>query len=392
MNQQVLTRMQSAGPKKILACDGGGILGLMSVEILAKLEADLRVRFNKPGLVLADYFDFVCGTSTGAIIASCIATGMSTEQIRKFYVDSGQQMFDKASLLKRLRYSYNDEPLAKKLRTELDKALNHAATAAEPNATLGDAQLRTLLMMVMRNVTTDSPWPVSNNPLAKYNNTARDDCNLKLPLWQLVRASTAAPTFFPPEVVTFGEDKAKQYQFIFVDGGVTTYNNPAFLAFQMVTAAPYKISWPTGSDKLLIVSIGTGSTAKARPDVDADDLWLLDNAKNLPGALMNAASAGWDMACRVLGDCRFGPPIDREICDMVPTEAVPVTSTVPKQFAYVRYDPDVSQAGLNALGLADIKAEQVQVMDSVKHMPQIQRVGTTYAAKHVSLDHLRGFA
>lgn len=392
MNQQVLTRMQSAGPKKILACDGGGILGLMSVEILAKLEADLRARFNKPGLVLADYFDFVCGTSTGAIIASCIATGMSTEQIRKFYVDSGQQMFDKASLLKRLRYSYNDEPLAKKLRTELDKALNHAATAAEPNATLGDAQLRTLLMMVMRNVTTDSPWPVSNNPLAKYNNTARDDCNLKLPLWQLVRASTAAPTFFPPEVVTFGEDKAKQYQFIFVDGGVTTYNNPAFLAFQMVTAAPYKISWPTGSDKLLIVSIGTGSTAKARPDVDADDLWLLDNAKNLPGALMNAASAGWDMACRVIGDCRFGPLIDREICDMLPTEAVPITSTVPKQFAYVRYDPDVSQAGLNTLGLADIKAEQVQVMDSVKHMPQIQRVGTTYAAKHVSLDHLRGFA
>ncbi|MGB4065701.1 MAG: patatin-like phospholipase family protein [Azonexus sp.] len=392
MNQQVLTRMQSAGPKKILACDGGGILGLMSVEILAKLEADLRVRFNKPGLVLADYFDFVCGTSTGAIIASCISTGMSTDQIRKFYTDSGQQMFDKASLLKRLRYSYNDEPLAKKLRTELDKALNHAATAAEPNATLGDAQLRTLLMMVMRNVTTDSPWPVSNNPLAKYNNTARDDCNLKLPLWQLVRASTAAPTFFPPEVVTFGEDKAKQYQFIFVDGGVTTYNNPAFLAFQMVTAAPYKISWPTGSDKLLIVSIGTGSTAKARPDVDADDLWLLDNAKNLPGALMNAASAGWDMACRVLGDCRFGPEIDREINDMLPTEAVPVTSTVPKQFAYVRYDPDVSQAGLNTLGLADIKAKEVQVMDSVKHMPQIQRVGTAYAAKHVSLDHLRGFA
>ena len=392
MNQQVLTRMQSAGPKKILACDGGGILGLMSVEILAKLEADLRTRFAKPDLVLADYFDFVCGTSTGAIIASCISAGMSMDVIRSFYTASGQQMFDRASVLKRLKYSYNDEPLATKLREELDNALHHTASAAAPNATLGDANLRTLLMMVMRNVTTDSPWPVSNNPLAKYNNTARHDCNLKLPLWQLVRASTAAPTFFPPEVVTFGEEKAKQYQFIFVDGGVTTYNNPAFLAFQMVTAAPYKISWPTGSDKLLIVSIGTGSTAKARPDVDADDLWLLDNAKNLPGALMNAASAGWDMACRVLGDCRFGPLIDREICDMLPTEAVPVTSTVPKQFAYVRYDPDVSQAGLNTLGLADIKAEQVQVMDSVKHMPQIQRVGTTYAAKHVSLDHLRGFA
>jgi patatin-like phospholipase/acyl hydrolase len=392
VNQQVLKRIQSAGQKKILACDGGGIRGLMSVEILAKLEADLRTRLKNPDLVLADYFDFVCGTSTGAIIASCISTGMSTDHIRKFYTDSGQQMFDKASLLKRLQYSYNDEPLAKKLREELDKALKHVPSNAEPNATLGDAGLRTLLMMVMRNVTTDSPWPVSNNPLAKYNDAARPDCNLKLPLWQLVRASTAAPVFFPPEVVTFGRNTLKPYQFIFVDGGVTTYNNPAFLAFQMVTAAPYKISWPTGSDQLLIVSVGTGGTAKARPDVEADDLWLLDNAKNLPGALMNAASAGWDMACRVVGDCRFGPPIDREIHDMLPTEEVPVTSTIPKQFAYVRYDPDVSQDGLNQLGLTDIKAKQVQVMDSVKHMPEIQRVGTTYAAKYVSLDHLRGFA
>ena len=70
MNQQVLNKIQSAGQKKILACDGGGILGLMSVEILAKLEADLRTRLQKPNLVLADYFDFVCGTSTGAIIAT----------------------------------------------------------------------------------------------------------------------------------------------------------------------------------------------------------------------------------------------------------------------------------------------------------------------------------
>lgn len=392
MNQQVLNKMQSTGQKKILACDGGGILGLMSVEILAKLEADLRTRLQKPNLVLADYFDFVCGTSTGAIIASCISTGMSIDQIRTFYTASGQQMFDKASLLKRLQYSYNDEPLAKKLREELDKALKHVASPTEPNATLGDDGLRTLLMMVMRNVTTDSPWPVTNNPLAKYNDRARPDCNLKLPLWQLVRASTAAPTFFPPEVVTFGKDTLKPYQFIFVDGGVTTYNNPAFLAFQMVTAAPYKINWATGADQLLIVSVGTGSAAKARPGVDKDDLWLLDNAKNVPGALMNAASAGWDMSCRIVGDCRFGPPIDREIKDLVPTADVPVTSTIPKQFAYVRYDPDVSQDGLNTLGLADIKAEKVQVMDSVKNMAEIQRVGTTYATKHVTLDHLRGFA
>jgi hypothetical protein len=31
-NPHVLNRIESSGPKNILACDGGGMLGLMSVE------------------------------------------------------------------------------------------------------------------------------------------------------------------------------------------------------------------------------------------------------------------------------------------------------------------------------------------------------------------------
>ena len=391
MNEQLQQHIHAPGPKKILACDGGGILGLMSVEILAKLESDLRTQLNKPDLVLADWFDFVCGTSTGAIIAACISAGMSMERIRTFYLESGAQMFDKASVFKRLRYSYNDEPLALKLRTELDQALQHRPSPSEPNATLGDAKLRTLLMMVLRNHTTDSPWPVCNTPLAKYNDSDRKDCNLNLPLWQLVRASTAAPTFFPPEVVTFAPGTAHEYQFIFVDGGVTTYNNPAFLAFQMATTAPYKINWATGIDKLLIVSIGTGSAPKARPNLQADDLWLLDHAKSLPTALMNAASAGWDMTCRMLGECRFGAKIDSEIGDMMSAPGC-VNWTGPKQFTYVRYDPDVTQKGIDDLKLSDVKAEHVQIMDSVQHIDSIQRVGRAYASQHVKLDHLQPFS
>jgi hypothetical protein len=371
-----------------------GILGLISVEILARIEADLRDKLGQPDLVLADWFDFVCGTSTGAVIAACISAGMSTAQIREFYVSSGEQMFDKASLLKRLHYSYNDEPLAAKLRSELNRALGYSADA-EP-ATLGDAGLRTLLMMVLRNHTTDSPWPVSNNPRARFNQRVRDDgtprldCNLDLPLWQLVRASTAAPTFFPPEVVIFAPGTADEYRFVFVDGGVTTYNNPAFLAFQMATAAPYRVNWRTGTDALLIVSVGTGGAAKARPDLDADDLWLLDHAKSIPSALMNAASAGWDTACRLLGECRHGGVIDREIGDLVFDPGKPNT-TGGKEFAYVRYDPDVSRQGLDAMGLTQIDPAHVQRMDLVKFVPDIQRVGTTYAAAHVDIDHFRGF-
>jgi predicted acylesterase/phospholipase RssA len=392
MTARVLDRIRSPGPKRILACDGGGILGLMSVEILAKLEADLRARLGRPGLVLCDYFDFVCGTSTGAVIATCIAAGMDMKTLRDFYVGSGDQMFDKASVFKRLHYTYNDEPLAAKLRAELNRALGYPTDAAP--ATLGDGNLRTMLMMVLRNHTTDSPWPVSNNPLAKYNRRDRKDCNLGLPLWQLVRASTAAPTFFPPEVVTFAPGTPQEYQFVFVDGGVTAYNNPAFLAFQMATAAPYQVNWATGTDRLLIVSVGTGSAARARPDLKEEDLWLLDHAKSVPSALMNGASAGWDMACRMLGECRFGNPIDREIGDMVlapSAAAAPSNWTGPKQFAYVRYDPDVSQAGLDALGLPDVKSANVQVMDSVKHTTDIQRVGQAFATRHVALEHLQNF-
>ncbi len=385
MNDALVKRMQAPGPKRILACDGGGILGLMSVEILAKLEDDLRVRLAKgPRFVLADWFDFVCGTSTGAIIAACISCGMSMAQVRKFYEDSGAQMFDKASLLKRLNHKYTDEPLAKMLKAEFGKALG-----ADP--TLGSPGLRTLLMMVMRNASTDSPWPVSNNPFAKYNQIVRKDNNLRLPLWQLVRASTAAPTYFPPEVVTLAEGTPDAYTFIFVDGGVTTYNNPAFLAFQMATAAPYAVNWATGVDQLLVVSVGTGGAAKARLDLKAANMHLLYNATTLPGALMNAAAAGWDMACRMLGDCRFGGPIDREFGSMLGQPGQPPNWSGPKLFAYARYDPDVTSEGLTALGLASIDAQALQEMDSVKNMPDIQRVGRTFARRHVSLDHLHGF-
>ena len=381
----VLERIKADGPKRILACDGGGILGLMSVEILARIETDLRTITKKPDLVLGDWFDFVCGTSTGAIIATCISLGMSTAQIREFYLESGPLMFEKSWLTQRLRYAYTDEPLAKLLRQQINRAVGRGDDDAP--ATLGDDGLRTVLMIVMRNHTTDSPWPVSNNPNARYNDRSRPDCNLNLPLWKLVRASTAAPTFFPPEVVVFGANTATEYSFVFVDGGVTTYNNPAFLAFQMATARPYGMDWQTGTDKLIIVSVGTGTAPKARPGLSADDLWLLDHAKSMPSALMNAASAGWDMACRTIGECRFGGHIDNEFGNGME----PRQSTIPKQFAYVRYDPDVTAKGLGELGLSSIKPENVQLMDSVAHVEDIQRVGKAFADRMVSLQHFRNF-
>lgn len=373
-------RKTQPGPKRILALDGGGILGLISIEILAKIETLLRQRQGKPDLVLADYFDFVAGTSTGAVISSLVSIGMSVDQIRGFYIDCGPQMFDRAFLLERLNYEYESEPLAKKLQDTLGS--EREGDPASGPATLGSERLRTLLMVVARNVTTDSPWPITNNPDAKYNDRARDDCNLKLPLWQVVRASTAAPSYFPPEVVDVG-----QRRFVFVDGGVTTYNNPAFLAFVTATTGPYNINWKAGERDMLVVSIGTGDYAREQPDITPAKMNLLYTAKNTPGALMNAASAGQDLLCRTFGKCLSGDAIDREVGDLIGT-AGPVS---PRLFTYMRYNPDVSRKGLDALGLQNVQPGHVQLLDSIKYIDEIRRVGQAVASQKVKAEHFAGF-
>jgi len=295
---------------------------------------------------------------------------MRVEKIRNFYLENGKEMFDKACILKRFRYKFEDEKLSKRLQEEF------------LGETLGSEKLKTLLLMVMRNASTDSPWPISNNPNAKYNDRRRPDCNLNLPLWQLIRASTAAPTYFPPEVVKIGEK-----DFVFVDGGITTHNNPAFQAFLMATVEPFNLNWPAGEDKILLVSIGTGTSPEANTDLRPDEMNLLYNAGSIPSALMFAALNEQDFLCRVFGKCLAGDPLDRELGDMIEKRG-PVQ---PKLFTYVRYNAELTSEGLLALGLNDIEPKNVQQLDSVEFISDLQRVGKAVAEKRVRPEHFAGF-
>ena len=237
-------------------------------------------------------------------------------------------------------------------------------------------------MVVTRNATTDSPWPITNNPYAKYNDPARADCNLKLPLWKVVRASTAAPTYFPPERVQLGTK-----EFMFVDGGVTTYNNPALLAFNTVTASPYNINWTTREDELLIVSLGCGSAAAVSDNASDSGPNKFGSAVNVISGLMNAATAGHDMTCRILGKCLYGEPIDCEVGDLIGATG-PVN---PKHFTYLRYNPETTREGLDRLGgLSHIEPNRVQTLDAIDAIPDIQAVGQAVARK-VKLEHFQGF-
>src|SRR5688572_1202941 len=87
------SRLGAPGPKRILALDGGGIRGIVSVGFLERMEQILRVRCNNPNLVLSDYFDLIGGTSTGAIIAALLALGKDTTTIREMYLNLGGRVF-----------------------------------------------------------------------------------------------------------------------------------------------------------------------------------------------------------------------------------------------------------------------------------------------------------
>lgn len=372
-------KRSKTGPRKLLALDGGGIRGIMALEVLAKIESELQQRLGgDDSFVLADYFDYIAGTSTGAIIATCLSLGMRVSEVRDFYIESGPAMFDKTHLIRRyFRNKFHDQKLAEKLQGVI------AEKTQERNALLGSDKVRTYLMLVLRNATTDSPWPISNNPDAMYNDRSRPDCNLNLPLWQLVRASTAAPTYFPPEVVTID-----QHEFIFVDGGVTMYNNPAFHLFLMATVKQYKLGWPVGEDKMLLVSIGTGTAPEANEDLSPEEMNLIYNAKGLPSALMFAASNEQDFLCRAFGKCLNGGQLDREVGDMIgESDEAPAQ---PKLFTYMRYNAELSRKGLDALGLPHINPKDVQQLDSVDHIAELQEVGGR-VAEQIKIEHYEGF-
>jgi hypothetical protein len=367
-------RLARKGPRKLLAVDGGGIRGVLSLQILAEIESVLIAKSGRSDYRLADYFDYVAGTSTGGIIATGISVGMSVREIMDFYLNNGAAMFDKAGILRRLQYQYNSEPLALQLQEVFGKT-----------TTLGAPELETLLLLVMRNATTDSPWPISNNPYAKYNDAAHSACNLHFPLWQLVRASTAAPTYFPPEVINCGGKP-----FVFVDGGVTMYNNPAFQMFLMATVDRYwdkapvdSRGWKTGVDDMLVVSIGTGTSPGENYSLRPEEMNLLFNATTIPSALMYAALNEQDFLCRIFGDCVAGEPIDREVDDMIASRG-PLES---KLFRYARYNVELTPEGLNALGCGDVDPASVQKLDSIDALGSLQEVGKAVAAQRVKAEH-----
>jgi hypothetical protein len=366
--------------KRILALDGGGIRGVFSLQILARIEQLFRQEQNNKDLVLADVFDMIAGTSTGAIIGAFLAWGLSVREVEKLYIDHSATMFAKGTWTQKWsfrywsqqwKYKYKPQAIAQFFR---ERFIEDDKTPA----LLGTKKLRTLLLVVTRDGSTGGAWPVTNNPKAIFNDPSRPDSNLKFPLWQLLRASTAAPTFFPPEQIELAGQSH-----LFMDGGMTPYNNPALIAVLTATLPRYRICWPAKREELHVISVGTGLARARMPGKPAAKMNLLDHIRYIAPALIGSVAWEQDYLCRVIGDCVHGDRLDLEIGAL---EMPTLLGRDEQKFTYARYDEPLDSK--NHPEIAQLPGEQI-AMDDISLIPLLQELGAKYADKHIQAEHFR---
>ncbi len=358
--------------RAILSLDGGGIRGAFTLGFLSELEPLIAQETGKNGnFVLADYFDFIGGTSTGAIIAAGLSLGWSIDKLTSLYRELGLTVFQKRKFLPfRVWSKYPGKPLREHLNSEFG------------DVTFGDQRLRTTLMIVMHNRTSDSPWPLCNNPDALYNRGGERPTrhNLEQRLSDLLSASTAAPAFFPSVTLDLG-DGARE----FVDGGVTAHNNPALQMFLTATLPEYAMNWSTGRDKLLLISVGTGFAPARLRNLSKLRRHIIYVATNTPTGLMFAAANHNDVVCRTFGETRFGPYLDNELMHMIPG------GLPDKLFTYARYNVELSDDEIKKYGIVDVPAHELTKLDAVKHIENLISLGKAFAKRNLRREHLAGF-
>lgn len=215
--------------KNIISIDGGGIRGIIPAVILKELEKCLQK--YKPHAKLGDYFDVVAGTSVGSIIAGLLAitdpygkAKYSANQIAELFITQASQIFNETFTEYVQSASGWNGPMYSS--RNLEKLLEDE---------LGNLRISQLKK--------DIVIPTTNLEDAKVKLFTRegDDFYLK----DVIRASTAAPTYFAPAFIDY-----KGHSYVLVDGGVLM-NNPAMAA--------YAYTEKKGVTNVTLISISCGN-------------------------------------------------------------------------------------------------------------------------------------
>ncbi|MBK6483127.1 MAG: patatin-like phospholipase family protein [Chitinophagales bacterium] len=368
----LLTRLTTPGPKRILALDGGGIKGAMTLGFLKRIEDILRVRHNNSKLLLSDYFDLIGGTSTGSIIAALLAVGKTVEEVQLMYQDMGGEIFDdriKFNPLGLFAPKFKSKPLKERLELEFG------------DMRIDSEKIRTGLCIVTKRLDTGGTWPIINHPGAKYFKDNRD-----ILLRDAVRASTAAPSYFEPEKLRVKIDQ----EGIFVDGGVSSANNPALYMFMMTQLTGFPFHWKSGKENILLVSCGTGAS---RPRYTADQIDSFLQAKlwaesSIAGMMSDAHTLNQIM----LQSISYSPTkikIDSEIGDMQQD----LISKEPL-LSYLRYDLKFEDKEIDLyppirkiMDDNNVSVTDIRQMDNAKNRMVLARIGVAAAAIKVDALH-----
>jgi patatin-like phospholipase/acyl hydrolase len=345
MSQKIQERIEEKRPKRLLSVDGGGIRGILPLKILKEVEG-IVLKYNPSCKCLGDYFDFIAGTSTGSIIATGLAVGMKVDDLLELYTEHGDKIFHKieltdAKIKEYLKPSIDDAMemlpwawrgiaktflrgwvenniptwIKKYLKSNnMDESLllqfiygwQYSPAPLEEklkekfgDLTLGSEELKTLLMVVTKNATTGQPYFFVNNLKEKEFETKYS----KILLRDIVRASSAAPTYFPPHSFKVGND---EYEFI--DGGMSSFNNPSFMLFLQAVTQQFGINWSSGEENLLMISVGTGFSPerlkwneKTQGYMKAKDYKLTDWGGYAIGVLMEDANIQENLIMKMIG-------------------------------------------------------------------------------------------
>ena len=264
--------------KRILAIDGGGMRAVLTAQMLKRIESIIREKTGNPDAVLRDHFHLVGGTSTGSMVSALVALGLSAADIEERYLEIGRAVFKKSpGRFGIFRSKFTTEAIENGLKAALG-----ADTSLEDVARMGIGYTA-----VAKRLDTASVWPIDNNPKGKYfgdNETKKPTPNKDYKLWQAVRASAAAPGAFSPATIQIAADQTG----LFLDGGVSPHNYPAFLLFMQATIEGYGYNWECGPDKISVLSVGTGQWTRKIKQGDLN-IWK----RLIPALGAGCAASGW---------------------------------------------------------------------------------------------------
>ena len=267
--------------RRILSLDGGGIRGLVSCMWLGGVEGAL-VTAGKPGLLQS--FDLVSGSSTGAIIACGLGMGLSPATMGELYKSERHRIFPgmPGRLWSRAGRLFSAGVSAPKYDAE---GLEQVLRKVFGKTTFGQLKVPTLVT---------SYDTISRKPVVfkSFHPLHRD-----LPVWEICRASSAAPTYFPAHPMRIGERDCA-----LIDGGVVA-NNPTACA---IAEAMRKDARVDNSRDLVVLSVGSGERTRPISLAEAREWGALEWAVPIIDVLFDGNTDSVDYIARQLvGDAYF---------------------------------------------------------------------------------------